>query len=44
MTAGVDRGTVLLTGAAGPSCPSDGFVGGGYTSPGFGIDEVAARS
>jgi uronate dehydrogenase len=24
--------------------PSDGFVGGGYTSPGFGIDEVAARA
>ena len=24
--------------------PSDGFVGGGFTSPGFGIDEVAARS
>lgn len=23
--------------------PSDGFVGGGFTSPGFGIDEVAAR-
>jgi uronate dehydrogenase len=28
----------------GPSYPSDAFVGGGYTSPGFGIDEVAARS
>jgi uronate dehydrogenase len=26
------------------SHPSDAFVGGGYTSPGFGIDEVAARS
>jgi uronate dehydrogenase len=25
------------------SYPSDAFVGGGYTSPGFGIDEVAAR-
>jgi uronate dehydrogenase len=24
--------------------PSDGFVGGGFTSPGFGIDEVAERS
>lgn len=24
--------------------PSDGFVGGGFTSPGFGIDEVAART
>jgi uronate dehydrogenase len=24
--------------------PSDGLVGGGFTSPGFGIDEVAARS
>lgn len=24
--------------------PSDAFVGGGYTSPGFGIDEVAARA
>ncbi|WP_375480115.1 NAD-dependent epimerase/dehydratase family protein [uncultured Jatrophihabitans sp.] len=24
--------------------PSDGFVGGGFTSPGFGIDEVLARS
>ena len=23
--------------------PSDGLVGGGFTSPGFGIDEVAAR-
>jgi uronate dehydrogenase len=23
--------------------PSDGYVGGGFTSPGFGIDEVAAR-
>ena len=23
--------------------PSDGFVGGGFTSVGFGIDEVAAR-
>ena len=23
---------------------SDGFVGGGFTSPGFGIDEVAARA
>jgi uronate dehydrogenase len=23
--------------------PSDAFVGGGFTSPGFGIDEVAAR-
>jgi uronate dehydrogenase len=29
---------------AGQSYPSDAFVGGGYTSPGFGIDEVAARS
>jgi uronate dehydrogenase len=28
----------------GVSYPSDGFVGGGYTSPGFGIDEVAARA
>jgi uronate dehydrogenase len=27
-----------------PSHPSDAFVGGGYTSPGFGIDEVAARA
>ena len=26
------------------SYPSDAFVGGGYTSPGFGMDEVAARS
>jgi uronate dehydrogenase len=26
------------------SYPSDAFIGGGYTSPGFGIDEVAARS
>jgi uronate dehydrogenase len=26
------------------SYPSDAFVGGGYTSPGFGIDEVAQRS
>jgi uronate dehydrogenase len=24
--------------------PSDGYVGGGFTSPGFGIDEVLARS
>ncbi|MGI8677532.1 MAG: NAD-dependent epimerase/dehydratase family protein [Jatrophihabitans sp.] len=24
--------------------PSDGYVGGGFTSPGFGIDEVASRS
>ena len=24
--------------------PSDGLVGGGFTSPGFGIDEVASRS
>lgn len=24
--------------------PSDGLVGGGFTGPGFGIDEVAARS
>jgi uronate dehydrogenase len=24
--------------------PSDAFVGGGFTSPGFGIDEVAARA
>jgi uronate dehydrogenase len=24
--------------------PSDGYVGGGFTSPGFGIDEIAARS
>ncbi|WP_375488585.1 NAD-dependent epimerase/dehydratase family protein [uncultured Jatrophihabitans sp.] len=24
--------------------PSDGLLGGGFTSPGFGIDEVAARS
>ena len=23
--------------------PSDAFVGGGFTSPGFGIDEVASR-
>jgi uronate dehydrogenase len=23
--------------------PSDGYVGGGFTSPGFGIDEVTAR-
>lgn len=29
---------------AGQSYPSDAFVGGGFTSPGFGIDEVAARS
>ncbi|MDQ2749021.1 MAG: NAD(P)-dependent oxidoreductase [Actinomycetota bacterium] len=29
---------------AGRPYPSDAFVGGGYTSPGFGIDEVAARS
>jgi uronate dehydrogenase len=28
---------------AGETHPSDGFVGGGFTSPGFGIDEVAAR-
>lgn len=28
----------------GESDPSDPFVGGGFTSPGFGIDEVAARS
>jgi uronate dehydrogenase len=28
----------------GKSYPSDAFVGGGFTSPGFGIDEVAARS
>jgi uronate dehydrogenase len=28
--------------AAAPD-PSDGFVGGGFTSPGFGIDEVATR-
>ena len=28
---------------AGASYPSDGFVGGGFTSPGFGIDEVDAR-
>lgn len=27
-----------------PSYPSDAFVGGGYTSPGYGIDEVAARA
>ncbi len=27
-----------------PPDPSDRFVGGGFTSPGFGIDEVAARS
>lgn len=26
------------------SFPSDAFLGGGYTSPGFGIDEVAAGS
>jgi uronate dehydrogenase len=26
-----------------PPDPSDRFVGGGYTSPGFGIDEVEAR-
>ena len=24
--------------------PSDAYVGGGFTSPGFGLDEVAARS
>ncbi len=24
--------------------PSDGYVGGGFTDPGFGIDEVAARA
>ncbi|PZS13256.1 MAG: NAD-dependent dehydratase [Pseudonocardiales bacterium] len=29
---------------AGESYPSDAFVGGGFTSPGFGIDEVLARS
>ncbi len=29
---------------AGKSYASDAFVGGGFTSPGFGIDEVAARS
>ena len=28
---------------AGEPHPSDGLVGGGFTSPGFGIDEVAAR-
>ncbi|MEP7022072.1 MAG: NAD(P)-dependent oxidoreductase [Pseudonocardiales bacterium] len=28
----------------GESYPSDAFVGGGFTSAGFGIDEVAARS
>jgi uronate dehydrogenase len=27
-----------------PEYPSDAFVGGGFTSPGFGIDEVAARA
>jgi uronate dehydrogenase len=27
-----------------PAYPSDAFVGGGFTSPGFGIDEVAARA
>jgi uronate dehydrogenase len=27
----------------GEALPSDDFVGGGYTSPGFGIDEVADR-
>ena len=27
-----------------PEYPSDAFVGGGFTSPGFGIDEVAGRS
>lgn len=27
-----------------PEFPSDSFVGGGFTSPGFGIDEVAARA
>lgn len=29
---------------AGDPDPSDAFVGGGFTSPGFGIDEVLARS
>ena len=29
---------------AGQSDPSNGFVGGGFTTPGFGIDEVAGRS
>jgi uronate dehydrogenase len=29
---------------AGERFPSDTLVGGGYTSPGFGIDEVAARA
>ena len=29
---------------AGTSYPSAAFLGGGFTSPGFGIDEVAARS
>ncbi|MDT4928434.1 MAG: uronate dehydrogenase, partial [Pseudonocardiales bacterium] len=24
--------------------PTDGLVGGGFTSPGFGIDEVTSRS
>ena len=24
--------------------PTDGLVGGGFTSPGFGIDEVSSRS
>jgi uronate dehydrogenase len=28
----------------GSAYPSDAFVGGGFTDPGFGIDEVAARS
>ena len=30
--------------AGAPPYDSDGYVGGGFTSPGFGIDEVAARA
>jgi uronate dehydrogenase len=29
---------------AGETFESDGYVGGGFTSAGFGIDEVAARA
>lgn len=29
---------------AGEPHPSDAYIGGGFTSPGFGIDEVAART
>lgn len=38
-----DDAETYAAAVAGDAHPSDAYLGGGFTSPGFGIDEVAAR-